>query len=121
MSNLNTGKYELFTRTFGNRRDIKPDTILKIADELSLTVDKSDIQPNISFLYTFNDSYPINKTTSKQFSLLMIFFSLRKTNGLEDNDSQHIDHLRAIRTALARKRELSSAQTDFWKWFNKQI
>jgi hypothetical protein len=112
---------DLFEKIFQEKLNLDLKTIQEIASRIDLVVLASDIKNNIGFLSRFTVAYPLDTTTAEQFSLLMIFFAIRQTRGYKKEDSVHSNHLREIHINLKKKRMLSPAQIDFWKWFNLQI
>lgn len=118
---METGnKYQLFVNTFNKKKELSKEEILRISSILKLNVLEKDIRNNIGFLSRFSVAYPKDTTTSNQFSLLLIFFAIRHTQGLKEADSEHMEHLRKIHFSLKNNTQLSPAQIDLWKWFSKK-
>jgi len=115
---------EVFEEIFTPRIELKQETILNIAKRLNMPISKSDFHPDIRFIRKeerFISIYPINETTTEQFSMLMIFFTIRQKQGLTSRDVSHTHHIRSIQTALKIKRHLTAEQIDFWRWFHGRL
>lgn len=103
-------------------QDITAASIIETASNLGLCICLSDIQADLNFLKDFKNNYPQLTTTSKQFSLLIIFFAIRHSHKSEiyQEDKLLIPHLKNIHLHLKKKKgddALSPAQIDFYKWF----
>jgi hypothetical protein len=111
----------IYDRVFEQRLEIKIPTILRVAKDLELPISESDICSNIKFLKEFAFAYPGDKTTTGEFSALLIFFTIRQNQGLKQRDKIHMYHLSTIQTFLKKNRNLCSAQVDFWRWFQRRL
>ncbi len=94
-------------------------TIIAAASEFSLTIVTTDIQNNLDFLSEFKNIYPEKTTDTKQFSLLILFFAIRRQHRLVgfEEDIRMIPHLKNIYLALKKDKKLCAAQLDIYKWF----
>jgi len=111
----------IYDTVFKERLEIKIPTILRVAKDLELSISESDICSDIKFLKGFAFAYPEDKTTTGEFSALLIFFTIRQNQGLKQRDKIHMYHLSTIQTFLKKRGNLCPVQVDFWKWFNVRL
>jgi len=106
---------------------ITPAVIVKTAEHFQLGVLEKDLRKSLAFLSKFQKLYPIDKTTSEQFSMLMVFFAIRYHQDIpiaEQNratDLELMPHFKLIHQQLKMAHRLTAAQTDFWQWFSRTV
>jgi len=115
---------EVFEEIFAPKIELKHETIFNIAKKLNIPISKSDFPPDIQFMRKeerFISIYPIHGTTTEQFSMLVIFFTIRQKQGLKSRDKSLTYHIRSIQKVLRNKRHLTAEQFDFWRWFQRRL